>query len=41
LVNAARALGVALRLDTGDLLVLARYTSVADHIGAMTRNALG
>ena len=37
----ARALGVALRLDNGDLLVLARYTSVADRIGAMTRNALG
>jgi len=37
----ARALGVALRLDSGELLVLARYTSVADSIGAMTRNALG
>jgi len=37
----ARALGVAVRLDSGELLVLARYTSVADRIGAMTRNALG
>jgi signal transduction histidine kinase len=37
----ARALGVAMRLDSGDLLVLARYTSVADRIGAMTRSALG
>ena len=36
-----RALGVALRLDSGDVLVLARTTSVADRIGAMTRNALG
>jgi signal transduction histidine kinase len=37
----ARALGVALRLESGDLLVLARYTSVADRIVAMTRSALG
>ena len=37
----ARALGVALRLESNDLLVLARYTSVADRIGAMTRSALG
>jgi signal transduction histidine kinase len=37
----ARALGVAMRLGSGDLLVLARYTSVADRIGAMTRSALG
>ena len=37
----ARALGVALRLESGDLLVLARYTSVADRIGAITRSALG
>lgn len=37
----ARALGVALRLESGDLLVLARYTSVADRIGAMTRSAVG
>jgi signal transduction histidine kinase len=37
----ARALGVALHLEPGDLLVLARYTSVADRIGAMTRGALG
>jgi signal transduction histidine kinase len=37
----ARALGVALRLEAGDVLVLARYTSVADRIGAMTRSALG
>ncbi len=37
----ARALGVALRLESGDQLVLARYTSVADRIGAMTRSALG
>jgi signal transduction histidine kinase len=37
----ARALGVAMRLPSGDLLVLARYTSVADRIGAMTRSALG
>jgi signal transduction histidine kinase len=36
-----RALGVAMRLQSGDLLVLARYTSVADRIGAMTRNAVG
>ena len=36
----ARALGVALRLKSGELLVLARYTSVADRIGAMTRSAL-
>jgi signal transduction histidine kinase len=39
--RSARALGVAMRLQTGDLLVLARYTSVADRIGAMTRSALG
>jgi len=37
----ARALGVALRLDSGDLLVLARYMTVADRIGAITRSALG
>lgn len=37
----ARALGVAMRLGTGEMLVLARYTSVADRIGAMTRNAAG
>ena len=37
----ARALGVSLRLDSGDLLVLARYTSVADRIGAITRSAVG
>jgi signal transduction histidine kinase len=36
----ARALGVAMRLQSGELLVLARYTSVADRIGAMTRSAL-
>jgi len=36
-----RALGVALRLDSGDVLVLARTTGVADRIGAMTRSALG
>ena len=35
----ARALGVALILPGGDELVLARYTSVADRIGAMTRSA--
>jgi signal transduction histidine kinase len=34
-----RALGVAMRLQSGDLLVLARYTSVADRLGAMTRSA--
>jgi signal transduction histidine kinase len=37
----ARALGVALRLESGDVLVLARYTSVADRLGAMTLSALG
>ncbi|HEY2395727.1 MAG TPA: HAMP domain-containing sensor histidine kinase [Rudaea sp.] len=37
----ARALGVAVRLQSGDMLVLARYTGVADRIGAMTRSALG
>ena len=37
----ARALGVALRLDSGDTLVLARHTSVADRIGAMMRSAFG
>jgi len=37
----ARALGVALRLDSGDTLVLARYTNVADRIGAMMRSAFG
>jgi len=37
----ARALGVALRLESGDELVLARYTSVADRIGAMMRSAFG
>jgi signal transduction histidine kinase len=36
----ARALGVAMHLASGDLLVLARYTSVADRIGAITRSAL-
>ena len=36
-----RALGVSMKLDTGEVLVLARYTSVADRIGAMTRGALG
>jgi signal transduction histidine kinase len=35
----ARALGVAIRLDSGDTLVLARYTSVADRIGSMMRSA--
>ncbi|MDR3386322.1 MAG: HAMP domain-containing sensor histidine kinase [Rudaea sp.] len=39
--HSARALAVALRLESGDMLVLARYTSVADRIGAMTRSALG
>jgi len=39
--RSTRALGVAMRLQGGDLLVLARYTSVADRIGAMTRGALG
>jgi signal transduction histidine kinase len=37
----ARALGVALRLPSGEELVLARYTSVADRIGAMMRSAFG
>lgn len=37
----ARALGVALRLASGDELVIARYTSVADRIGAMMRSAFG
>ena len=37
----ARALGVSMRLPSGETLVLARYTSVADRIGAMTRSALG
>jgi len=37
----ARALGVALRLESGEELVLARYTSVADRIGAMMRSAFG
>jgi signal transduction histidine kinase len=37
----ARALGVAMRLNSGDTLVLARYTSVADRIGAMMRSAFG
>jgi signal transduction histidine kinase len=37
----ARALGVAMRLPSGDLLVLARYTSVADRVGVLTRGALG
>ena len=36
----ARALGVAMTLQSGDLLVLARYTSVADRVAAMTRSAL-
>ncbi len=40
-VHGARALGVAQLLASGDTLVLARYTGVADRIGAMTRNALG
>lgn len=35
-----RALGVALRLASGETLVLARTTGVADRIGAMTRSAL-
>jgi signal transduction histidine kinase len=39
--RSARALGVAMRLESGGVLVLARYTSVADRIGAMTRSALG
>ena len=37
----ARALGVALRLPSGEELVLARYTSVADRVAAMMRNAFG
>jgi signal transduction histidine kinase len=37
----ARALGVALRLQSGDELVLARYTSVSDRIGTMMRSAFG
>jgi len=37
----ARALGVALRLASGEELVLARYTSVADRVAAMMRNAFG
>jgi len=36
-----RALGVALRLPSGDELVIARYTSVADRIGSMMRSAFG
>jgi signal transduction histidine kinase len=36
----ARALGVAIRLEAGEVLVLARTTGVADRIGAMTRSAL-
>jgi len=36
----ARALGVALRLESDDVLVLARTTSVADRIGAIMRSAL-
>ena len=36
----ARALGVAMQLQSGDLLVLARYTSVADRVGALMRSAL-
>ena len=39
--HGARALAVALRLESGNVLVLARYTGVADRIGAMTRSALG
>ena len=37
----SRALGVALRLASGDELVIARYTSVADRIGAMMLSAFG
>ncbi|MEP6483785.1 MAG: HAMP domain-containing sensor histidine kinase [Rudaea sp.] len=36
-----RSLGVAMRLESGERLVLVRNTNVADRIGAMTRSALG
>lgn len=36
-----RSLGVAMRLESGETLVLARHTSVADRLGVLIRNALG
>jgi signal transduction histidine kinase len=35
----SRAQAVALRLDSGDVMVLARYSGVADRVGELTRNA--
>ncbi len=37
----SRALAVAMRLEGGDVMVLARYSGVADRIGALTRSAFG
>ena len=37
----ARALGIAVKLESGDTLVLARNTSIADRVGVMIRSALG
>lgn len=37
----SRALAVAMRLDGGDVMVLARYSGVADRIGELTRSAFG
>jgi signal transduction histidine kinase len=37
----SRALAVALRLEGGEAMVLARYSGVADRIGELTRSAFG
>jgi len=37
----SRALAVAMRLEGGDVMVLARYSGVADRIGELTRSAFG
>ncbi|HEX4480145.1 MAG TPA: HAMP domain-containing sensor histidine kinase [Rudaea sp.] len=36
----SRAQAVARRLDSGEVMVLARYSGVADRVGALTRSAL-
>jgi signal transduction histidine kinase len=37
----SRALAVAMRLESGEVMVLARYSGVADRIGELTRSAFG
>ena len=36
-----RALGIAMKLESGETLVIARNTSIADRVGVMIRSALG